>query len=64
MHVDTTWKFREMIAFRDEVARRLDVQMIIHTNAEGLAAGISPITHGSTIHTDIMKTEALAAGTQ
>ena len=59
MHVDTTWKFREMIAFRDEVARRLDLQLIIHTNDEGLAAGISPITHGSTIHTDIMKTEAL-----
>ena len=59
MHVDTTWKFREMIAFRDEVARRLDLQLIVHTNDEGLAAGISPITHGSTIHTDIMKTEAL-----
>jgi sulfate adenylyltransferase subunit 2 len=59
MHVDTTWKFREMIAFRDEVTRRLDLQLIVHTNDEGLAAGISPITHGSTIHTDIMKTEAL-----
>jgi sulfate adenylyltransferase subunit 2 len=59
LHVDTTWKFREMIAFRDELARRLEVRLIVHANAEGLAAGISPITHGDTIHTDILKTEAL-----
>jgi sulfate adenylyltransferase subunit 2 len=59
LHVDTTWKFREMIAFRVELARRLDVRLIVHSNAEGLAAGISPITHGHTNYTDIMKTEAL-----
>ncbi len=59
MHVDTTWKFREMIAFRDEVVRKLDLELIVHTNSDGLDAGISPIAHGSAIHTDVMKTEAL-----
>jgi sulfate adenylyltransferase subunit 2 len=59
LHVDTTWKFREMIAFRDETARRLGVELIVHTNAEGLAMGINPFTHGSAVHTDVMKTQAL-----
>jgi sulfate adenylyltransferase subunit 2 len=59
LHVDTTWKFREMIAFRDETARRLGLDLIVHINAEGIAAGINPFTHGSAIHTDTMKTQAL-----
>jgi sulfate adenylyltransferase subunit 2 len=59
MHVDTTWKFREMIAFRDETARRLGLELIVHTNPEGLARGIGPISHGSAVHTDVMKTQAL-----
>jgi sulfate adenylyltransferase subunit 2 len=59
LHVDTTWKFREMIAFRDETARRLQLQLIVHVNQEGLAAGVSPFTHGPTVHTDVMKTQSL-----
>jgi sulfate adenylyltransferase subunit 2 len=59
LHVDTTWKFREMIAFRDERAKALGVDLIVHTNPDGLARGISPVTHGSRMHTDVMKTEAL-----
>jgi sulfate adenylyltransferase subunit 2 len=59
MHVDTTWKFREMIAFRDESARRLGLDLIVHINQEGLKAGIGPFTHGSAVHTDVMKTQAL-----
>jgi sulfate adenylyltransferase subunit 2 len=59
LHVDTTWKFREMIAFRDETARRLGLELIVHTNPEGLARGIGPISHGSAVHTDVMKTQAL-----
>ena len=59
MHVDTTWKFREMIQFRDQRARELGLDLIIHINEEGLRQGISPFTHGSKKHTDIMKTEAL-----
>jgi sulfate adenylyltransferase subunit 2 len=59
LHVDTTWKFREMIAFRDRRARELGLELIVHTNPDGLARGIGPITHGSEIHTDVMKTEAL-----
>ena len=59
LHVDTTWKFREMITFRDDTARALGLDLIIHTNPEGLANGVSPVTHGSQIHTDIMKTQAL-----
>ena len=59
LHVDTTWKFREMIAFRDETARRLDIDLIVHVNHGGLARGIGPITSGSSVHTQIMKTEAL-----
>ncbi len=59
LHVDTTWKFREMIEFRDQTARRVGMELIVHTNQEGLAMGISPFTHGSAVHTDVMKTQAL-----
>ncbi len=59
LHVDTTWKFREMIAFRDEMALRLGMKLIVHTNQEGVAQGIGPFSHGSAIHTDVMKTQAL-----
>ena len=59
LHVDTTWKFREMIRFRDETAARLDLEMIVHVNQDGLARKVGPISHGSRVHTDIMKTEAL-----
>jgi len=59
LHVDTTWKFREMIAFRDETARRLGLDLRIHINEEGLEQGISPFRHGSNVHTDVMKTQAL-----
>jgi sulfate adenylyltransferase subunit 2 len=59
LHVDTTWKFREMIAFRDETARRLKLDLIVHINEEGVRAGINPIDSGSRIHTDVMKTQAL-----
>jgi sulfate adenylyltransferase subunit 2 len=59
LHVDTTWKFREMIAFRDATAARLGVQLIVHINQDGLARGIGPFTHGSAVHTDVMKTQAL-----
>jgi sulfate adenylyltransferase subunit 2 len=59
MHVDTTWKFREMIRFRDETVQRLGLDLIVHTNPDGVAAGIGPFTHGSAVHTDVMKTQAL-----
>jgi sulfate adenylyltransferase subunit 2 len=59
LHVDTTWKFREMIAFRDRVADEMDLDLIVHTNAEGVAGGINPFEHGSRNYTDIMKTQAL-----
>ncbi len=59
MHVDTTWKFREMIKFRDELAERLGLKLIVHTNQEGVAQGVGPFTHGSAKHTDVMKTQAL-----
>jgi sulfate adenylyltransferase subunit 2 len=59
LHVDTTWKFREMIAFRDRMARELGLDLIIHINPEGIAKGVGPFTHGSALHTQIMKTEAL-----
>ena len=59
LHVDTTWKFREMIAFRDATARRLGMDLIVHVNPDGVAMGIGPFTHGSAVHTDIMKTQAL-----
>jgi len=59
LHVDTTWKFREMIAFRDETAARLGLDLRVHINREGLAQGINPFVHGSALHTDVMKTQAL-----
>ncbi|GEP02481.1 sulfate adenylyltransferase subunit CysD [Methylobacterium oxalidis] len=59
MHIDTTWKFREMIAFRDRRAAEIGAELIVHTNQEGLAKGIGPISHGSEVHTDVMKTQAL-----
>ncbi|HXE76613.1 MAG TPA: sulfate adenylyltransferase subunit CysD [Rhodanobacter sp.] len=59
LHVDTTWKFREMIAFRDRLAAEGEVQVLVYTNQEGARQGVSPFTHGATVHTDIMKTQAL-----
>lgn len=59
LHVDTTWKFREMIEFRDRRAAETGVTLHTHTNPEGLAQGVNPISHGATVHTDVMKTQAL-----
>ena len=59
LHVDTTWKFREMIEFRDRRVAELGLQLIVHINPEGKARGIGPFTHGPTVHTDVMKTQAL-----
>ncbi|HXB18384.1 MAG TPA: sulfate adenylyltransferase subunit CysD [Steroidobacteraceae bacterium] len=59
LHVDTTWKFRAMYEFRDALAQRAGLKLIVHVNQEGLARGINPITHGSQVHTDVMKTQAL-----
>jgi len=59
LHVDTTWKFREMIQHRDHVAAEAGMELIVHTNLEGLHAGVTPFNHGSRSYTDIMKTEAL-----
>jgi sulfate adenylyltransferase subunit 2 len=59
LHVDTTWKFREMIAFRDQRVRELGLDLLIHVNAEGISQGVSPFSHGSARHTDVMKTQAL-----
>ncbi|MGA0532878.1 sulfate adenylyltransferase subunit CysD [Hansschlegelia sp. KR7-227] len=59
LHVDTTWKFREMISFRDETAKRLGVDLLVHINEDGVKRGISPIASGSNIHTQVMKTEGL-----
>jgi sulfate adenylyltransferase subunit 2 len=59
LHIDTTWKFREMIAFRDATAQRLGLRLIVHVNEDGLARGINPIASGSALHTAVMKTEAL-----
>jgi sulfate adenylyltransferase subunit 2 len=59
LHIDTTWKFREMLAFRDETAARVGMDLIVHVNESGLAAGVSPIASGSAVHTQVMKTEAL-----
>jgi sulfate adenylyltransferase subunit 2 len=59
LHVDTTWKFRDMIAFRDHTARRLGLELIVHVNPDGIAMGINPFVHGAAMHTDIMKTQAL-----
>ena len=59
LHIDTTWKFREMIAFRDETSKRSGLDLIVHTNEEGVRENISPIAHGSALYTDVMKTQAL-----
>ena len=59
LHVDTTWKFREMISFRDQRAADLGLELLVHTNPDGLRDGVGPISHGSAVHTDIMKTQAL-----
>lgn len=59
LHVDTTWKFKEMIAFRDQVARDNDLRLIVHINEDGVAQGINPFEHGSNVHTHLMKTVAL-----
>ena len=59
LHVDTTWKFREMIEFRDVMAKKLGLDLIVHINPEGVEKGINPFTHGSAVHTDIWKTEGL-----
>jgi sulfate adenylyltransferase subunit 2 len=59
LHIDTGWKFREMIAFRDRRVAETGVELRTHTNPDGLAQGIGPITHGATVHTDVMKTQAL-----
>jgi sulfate adenylyltransferase subunit 2 len=59
LHVDTTWKFRDMYAFRDAAAAKAGMELIVHINHEGLAMGINPFVHGSAIHTDVMKTQSL-----
>ena len=59
LHVDTGWKFREMIAFRDRRAAETGIELRVHSNPDGLARGIGPITHGASVHTDVMKTQAL-----
>src|SRR6476660_1219384 len=59
LHVDTTWKFREMIAFRDERVRELGLDLLVHINPDGIAQGVGPCSHGSAVHTDVMKTQAL-----
>lgn len=59
LHVDTTWKFREMIEFRDQIAKKHDLDLMVHINQEGVDMGVGPFTHGSSKHTDIMKTGAL-----
>ncbi len=59
LHVDTTWKFKDMIEFRDTIAEKYDVDLIVHINEEGVSQGIGPFTHGSKVHTDVMKTQGL-----
>jgi len=59
LHVDTTWKFREMITFRDRMAHEYGLDLLVHVNEDGVRQGIGPFTHGSALHTDIMKTEGL-----
>src|SRR6202048_4274461 len=59
LHVDTTWKFREMIAFRDELAARSSFEILVHVNEDGLARNVSPVASGSALHTHVMKTEGL-----
>src|ERR1700761_4749263 len=59
LHIDTTWKFRDMISFRDHMAAELGLDLLVYINPEGVAKGINPFTHGSLVHTDVMKTQAL-----
>jgi sulfate adenylyltransferase subunit 2 len=59
LHVDTTWKFREMIEFRDRMADKHNLDLLVHINQEGVDAGVGPFSHGSAKHTDIMKTNSL-----
>ena len=59
LHVDTTWKFHEMIAFRDEIAKKHDLNLLVHINQEGVKMNVGPFSHGSSKHTDIMKTQGL-----
>jgi sulfate adenylyltransferase subunit 2 len=59
LHVDTTWKFREMIRFRDELVQQYGLDLTVHINQEGVRQGIGPVSHGSAVHTDVMKTQAL-----
>src|SRR5215203_177141 len=59
LHVDTTWKFREMIQFRDETAKRLNLNLIVYINQKGVEAGVNPFASGSAVHTHVMKTEGL-----
>ncbi|OUR76779.1 sulfate adenylyltransferase small subunit [Colwellia psychrerythraea] len=59
LHVDTDWKFKEMIAFRDQMAKDYDFELLVHKNPEGIEMGIGPFTHGSATHTDVMKTQGL-----
>src|SRR5210317_2040547 len=59
LHVDTTWKFKEMIKFRDVIKKKYDLDLLVHINNEGVKNNIGPITHGSKLHTDVMKTQAL-----
>ena len=59
LHVDTTWKFKAMIEFRDNLAKELGLELLVQINEEGVAAGVGPFSHGSKVHTDIMKTQAL-----
>ena len=59
LHVDTTWKFKEMIAFRDARAKELGLELVVHINQDGVDHGINPFVHGSELHTNVMKTQAL-----
>ena len=59
LHIDTRWKFRDMIAFRDATARRLGIELLVHTNEDGVRRGVNPIASGSALHTAVMKSEAL-----
>ena len=61
LHIDTTWKFKDMIAFRDKTVRELDLELIIHTNEEGIKRGINPYDHSPSVYTDVMKTQPLKA---
>jgi sulfate adenylyltransferase subunit 2 len=62
MHIDSKWKFKEMVEFRDKYAKEKGWDLIVHSNMEGFEVGIGPFTHGSKVHTDVMKTQALLAG--